>query len=106
MTPAGLFKLYFSHNIMELIANSTNAYAEIHKGEKTTYTNTAGDFKKTNVPELYKLLGLIIYMGVVQVPFLSDYWSTGILLHGLWARAFMGREGFKALLAFLHIDDP
>jgi hypothetical protein len=71
-----------------------------------SYTNTAGEFRKTNVPELYKLLGLIIYMGVVQVPSLFDYWSIGVLLHGLWVRAFMGRDRFKAILAFSHVDDP
>ena len=65
-----------------------------------------GEFKKTNVEELYKLIGLLIYMGLVQAPTLHDYWSTSSLFHGLWARAFMGRDRFKALLGFLQIDDP
>ena len=34
------------------------------------------------------------------------YWSTKSLYNGLWAREFMGRDRFKALMAMLHIVDP
>ena len=41
-----------------------------------------------------------------QVPEISLYWSTAPLYHGLWARRFMSRDRFKALLGMLHISDP
>jgi hypothetical protein len=86
--------------------SSSNAYGDLNKEKTPSYTDITGNIKPTNVAELYSLFGLLIYMGVVQVPALQDYWSTSLLLHGLWARSFMGRQRFKALLSILHVDDP
>ena len=55
---------------------------------------------------MYKFIGLIILMGVVSVLTINRYWSTNSLFHGLWARYFMSRDRFKALLGMLHVSDP
>ena len=53
------------------------------------------------------LIGILIYFGVVHVKGASDcYWSTATLFHGLWARSFMPRLRFRALMALLHVVDP
>ena len=53
-----------------------------------------------------KLIALLLYQGMVEVPTFERYWSQKSSYHGLWAREFMARDRFKALLAFLHIVDP
>ena len=37
---------------------------------------------------------------------LEILWSTNTLYHGIWARMFMPRKRFQALLSFLHVVDP
>ena len=51
-------------------------------------------------------LGLIIYMGFVKLPDIERYWSTEPPYHGLWARRFMTRKRFQAILSFLHVVNP
>jgi len=45
-------------------------------------------------------------MGIVRLPQNNLYWSIKSLFHGLWARAIMTRDRFKALLSVLHVVDP
>ena len=99
--------MMYVHAMVITFLSSTNTYAELHKNDKLgAYTTSKGEFVHTNVDEMNKVLGLLIYMGVVHVPALHDYWSTAPLLHGLWAQSFLSRDRFHALLAFLHVDDP
>lgn len=53
-----------------------------------------------------RYLGLIIYMGIVQVPSINRYWRTDGLYHGLWARHFLTRDRYKAISSMLHMTDP
>lgn len=85
---------------------NTNVYAHLNAADKPTYVGAAGHWKEASVEEFERLLGLLIYMGLVQVPSLYEYWATKPLFHGLWARSFMSRDRFQRLMAFLHIDDP
>ena len=55
---------------------------------------------------MYKLFGMLIYFGLVNVSCTSKYWSTKSLYHGLWARSVMSRDRFKSLMAMLHVVDP
>ena len=42
----------------------------------------------------------------LKVPEMSSYWSRSPVYCGLWARRFLSRDRFKALLAMLHVADP
>ena len=45
------------------------------------------DLGKTTPEEIYKLIALLIYFGLVKVGMsLEKYWSTKTLHHGLWSR--------------------
>ena len=44
--------------------------------------------------------------GLTKVNSYDRYWNTKTLYHGLWARSFMPRKRFQALMAMLHIVDP
>ena len=108
-TELEFFKLFFTAEIVASIATHTNTYAfsKIIEGGYTSYTKSDGSWEETNVAEVYKLIALMIYFGLVKISSsYSKYWSTQSLYHGLWARAIMSRARYKALMGFLHVVDP
>ena len=107
--PIDFFRLFFTQEMVESIVSHTNAnaYIRIGSGSHKSYTQKDGSCKDTTSYEIYRLIGLLIYFGLVKVMGRVDkYWSTASLYNGLWARAFMSRLRFCALMAFLHIVDP
>ena len=64
----------------------------MHVIDKSYYAGSDGGWVEVTVEEMRKLLALIIYMGIVNVPELHKYWSTDTLYHGLWARRFLARD--------------
>ena len=53
-----------------------------------------------------KLIALLLYQGLVRVSSFKSYWSTKYLYHGFWARDFMSRNRYSALMSMIHIVDP
>ena len=105
-TALDFFSLFFTPKLIETIADSTNKYAWINITKKPCYAQKDGSWKETTHDEIRKLIGLLIYQGVTRVPTFHKYWSTQSLYHGLWARVFLTRDRFKALLGMLHLVDP
>ena len=56
--------------------------------------------------EMKKLIFLLIYDGIVNIPTHERYWSTKTLYHSLWALEMLLLKKFKALLAMIHVVDP
>ena len=100
------FQLFFTVELINEICTHSNAYAWINKTNKQSYANTQGAWNETSYEELKKLIGLLIYFGLTKVNSYDRYWNTKTLYHGLWARSFMPRKRFQALMAMLHIVDP
>ncbi|XP_015758763.1 PREDICTED: uncharacterized protein LOC107338028 [Acropora digitifera] len=105
------FQLYFTPGLVDEIVQHTNAYAYIEiakeNSKKLGYTESDGSWCDTNPNEILRLIGILIYFGMVPLKGPSDYyWSTATLLHGLWARSFLPRLRFRALMALLHVVDP
>ena len=108
-TELEFFKLFFTTEIVTSIAKHTNTYAfvKVTEGGYLSYTRSDGSWEETSAAEVYKLVALMIYFGLVKVSSnIEKYWSTKSLYHGLWARAIMSRARFKSLMAFLHVVDP
>lgn len=53
-----------------------------------------------------QFIALLLYMGVLEMPWLHLYWSTSKLFSGLLPTNIKWRQHFKALLAMLHISHP
>ena len=97
-SPADFFLLLFD-DIIQLSTDETNPYAA---------QNPAGDLYKqcdTSVDEIELFLGMIIAMGLHQLPAYSDYWSSDILLGVPGIVSGMPLDGFKILLKCLHLND-
>lgn len=100
------FLLFFTAEIITEICKNTNKYAWMHILQKPSYSEKDGSWREVTPEEMIKFIGLIIYMGIVQVPRLHWYWNTGSLFTGLVPPRVMARTRFKALLAFLSVTDP
>ena len=102
------FKLFFTMDIVVQICTFTNIYATEHGPQKPSVFQ--GWFELCP-DEFYRFCGLIMYAGIVQVPNIDRFWCKKSLYNGLWARAFMSRDRFKAIMSFLkvsnsHTEDP
>ena len=103
------FHLFFTTSIVSDIVKYTNSYAYEHIMEEShrSYTQPDGSWLEVTSEEIERLIALLLYFGLVKVGGSVDrYWSTKTLYHGLWARAIMGRNRYRALMAMLHVVDP
>ena len=91
--------LVFDDDIFQLLVDQTNLYAS---------QNPPSDrypWEDTCVSEMKLFLGIIIMMGLVQLPQMEDYRSTDILLGAPSIVEGMPINRFKVLLSCLHIND-
>lgn len=100
LTPLDFFKVFFTVDLVKHLCKYTNDYAKIHGSQKPSLYK---GWKEVTPDDMYIFFGLLMYMGVVQVPNAESYWSTAILCHGLWARHFMSKLRFKAIQSFLKV---
>lgn len=73
----------------------------------TSHSEKDGFWLETNADEIRRLIAILIYFGLIRVSDTVDnYWSVKSLYNGLWGKAFLKRNRFRALMAFLHVVDP
>ncbi|XP_048104132.1 piggyBac transposable element-derived protein 3-like [Alosa alosa] len=97
--------LFFTHAVVSDICGFTNQRGWELVLSRPSYANSAGTWDEVTPEEFHSFLGLIIYMGFTSLPNIHRYWGTKSL-QGSWAKLFMSRNRFKALLAALHVVDP
>lgn len=88
------------------ICIATNHHAEtlISKGQNRSYANSMGAWTRVTVEEMYRFVGILIYMSVVNLQTLERYWSTCPLYNNKMVSAVMSITRFKAILTFLQIN--
>ncbi|XP_022248803.1 piggyBac transposable element-derived protein 4-like isoform X1 [Limulus polyphemus] len=107
VTVMDCFKLFFSIELLSIIVNQTNAYAN----DKIACQNEPPRKKSNNkwidvtVEDILAYLGITIAMGLRPYPFISDYWSTYLPFHAPWFTNVMSRERFQAINNYLHFNN-
>ncbi|XP_051507975.1 piggyBac transposable element-derived protein 3-like isoform X1 [Myxocyprinus asiaticus] len=99
------FMLFFTQAVVAEICSFSN-----HQGWELvlncpSYSSYQGAWMEVTSDEFYKFLVLLIYMGFSILPDSHCHWGTKSL-QGSWARGFISRDRYKALLAALHVVDP
>ena len=85
------------------MVRETNRYAEkCFQAHQLGRRSILRQWKPTNDKEMLKFLGIIIEMGLVQMPKLRYYWSSSQLYRSEIIRSTMSREKFELLLKFWH----
>ncbi|KAH8035404.1 hypothetical protein HPB51_005128 [Rhipicephalus microplus] len=101
------FLLFFTTEVLQTnICDNTNKYAWMRILDRQIYARRDGSWEEVMPLEMLRFIGLIIYMGVVDVPRLHMYWRTTGIFSSLLPPNIMRRDRFFALLAFLSVGDP
>lgn len=103
MNPIDLFSLMVTDDVYQLIVTETNLNAKKYMENNTITRNSrAKDWKDTDVSEVKKFLGIVMYMGIVKYPSISLYWSKDNFYKNTFIPGIMSRNRFQLLLKFIH----
>jgi hypothetical protein len=102
VTPHQFFMLFFTSEMIKKITAETNAYAK----EKIA-NNTVSRFSIWHEwydleAEMLAFLGLIINMGVIQLPYVKDYWSQQFVCRVPFFGELFTRKCFLQIFWMLH----
>ncbi|XP_008421750.1 piggyBac transposable element-derived protein 4-like [Poecilia reticulata] len=100
-SPKELFLLFFSADTVKTICDNTNRYAAKNQARGKKYK-----WVKVDTDELYKFLGLLIYMSLVQLPCVQDYWKQNHFLSVLTPAKVMARDRFRTIMWNIHLSNP
>ena len=75
--PLDFFHLYFDIELMKLMVLNTNAVgAEIFAAKpKPSNGSKKGHWMPTSIGELYRLIAVLLHMGIKRLPSMRSYWS-------------------------------
>ena len=104
--PIDCYRHFITDEIIDLMVRETNRYAEQYfQTHELTSRSKFRQWKPTTDQEMLTFLGIIIQMGLVQMPKLSHYWSSSQLYGSEIIRNSMSRERFELLLKFWHFSN-
>lgn len=103
-TPISLFRLFFSFEMLEIIAENTNLKAKRENARNDTKRLTWHD---TSSSEIEAFLGILLYMGYTLMPRVNDYWNTSpkFAVHEMVVQA-MSLRRWEQIKRFLKISNP
>ena len=99
-SPLGVFQLFFTTSLLELIVKQTNQYALECMGNERFEVWT-----KITVEELCAYLGFMILMGLVDLPALYDYWQKDEIFNYIPISRRISRKRFTDIHRYLHFVD-
>lgn len=86
-----------TNDILQVIVKNSNKFGE------TDHPNT---FQRITLPEMMSYLAMIIYMGLVETPNITDYWKRSELYAFSFPSSVMSGRRFKAISRAIHLSDP
>jgi hypothetical protein len=106
INPIDCYRHFITDEVISLMVRETNRYAEQyllkHKPSKRSKNL---QWKSTTNEEMLKFLGIVIEMGLVQMPKVDYYWSKSQLYGSKIIQNTMSRDKFELLLKFLHFSN-
>ena len=88
------------------IANQTNLFATQYvTANDVTPSARLHKWVPTDIHEIKRFFGLLLFMGIVRMPSISDYWSQEEMFKNAFAANTMSRNRFELLLRMVHFAD-
>uniref|UniRef100_A0A1B6LW93 PiggyBac transposable element-derived protein domain-containing protein n=1 Tax=Graphocephala atropunctata TaxID=36148 RepID=A0A1B6LW93_9HEMI len=104
-SPISFFRLLVDIIFLEGIVKATNNYAlELFCGPSTVPGSRISKWKDLSVDELWIFIGLLLHMGIIQMPRLQDYWKQSKLFISVFPK-YMSRDRFLAILRCLNFEN-
>ena len=101
INPIDCYRHFITDEIIDLMVRETNRYAEQYlQAHEISRRSKYREWKTTTHEEMLKFFGIIIEMGLVQMPKLEYYWSNSQLYGSEIIRSAMSRDRFELLLKF------
>jgi hypothetical protein len=102
-TPVSVFRTFFTEEILNLITDQTNIYG---KGKKQSNNQKkASNWKDVSKKDIESFLGLIILMGINNLPNMKLYWSKDMVFHNTFISSIMSRDRFLQIFYNLYVAD-
>ena len=95
-----VFMEIFNHEIVDYIVKETNRYARSVMGE-VRYEK----WETVKREDLYAYFGIMVMMGLVDLPCLQDYWKRDPLIYCPSIAERMARDRFLDIQKYLHFVD-
>ena len=103
--PVDYLLLFWSDEILEIIVNETNNYAaSILNKSNVTRTSRISRWTPLDIPELKRFLANIIFMGIVRMPSLRDYYKND-MYNMTFFKNNMSQRRFELILQCLHFSN-
>ncbi|XP_068098218.1 piggyBac transposable element-derived protein 4-like [Hyperolius riggenbachi] len=105
-SPIKFMELIISDELLGLIVQQTNVYAEQYIAEhpRCSYAEPK-HWRPTTIPEMKTFLGFLLNMGITKKPNVKSYWSTKAIYHMPIYSSTMSRTRFLSIMKFLHFND-
>ncbi|KAJ8932017.1 hypothetical protein NQ314_015025 [Rhamnusium bicolor] len=107
VTPVDIFFTIIDANVLELMVTETNRYASQVLGSNIrTRGHRMTRWKNTDMDEMKKFLGVILFMGIVNFPKIECYWKLdNLYYHPIMHKIKMSYNRFSLLLRCWHFVD-
>lgn len=99
-TPLELFQLFFSTTVINTLVKNSNAYG------KRKYHSQQERWRPVTRADMYSFLSLVLYMGIVPLKTLKDFWRGSKLFSLPFPASVMPSRRFQAISRVLHMNDP
>uniref|UniRef100_A0A3Q3BI75 PiggyBac transposable element-derived protein 4-like n=1 Tax=Kryptolebias marmoratus TaxID=37003 RepID=A0A3Q3BI75_KRYMA len=93
-----LFQLFFTNASLLTIVQNTNEYGRAH------CTSPSSAWTDITLQDMFSFLSVVLYMGVVKCPNLTDYWRGGNLYNLPFPQSVIPGKKWLRILQALHLS--
>lgn len=104
--PIHIFQLFFNDDMFKTISTNINLYAAKRQAAKGLPQERGRQWVDVTSQDIKCWLGIVIYMGVVDLPAVRDYWRHDGLFPAHDIYKHMSQTRFEDIQEHLHIASP